>query len=159
MTVRIATIWVFISLQGCDLSNGMHSIMGHWRPEMMQNKMMKGEGGLNKASHGLSVPLTTPGYELCWWPHVFMSSVAQFCPTSLQPPWTVALQAPMSMGFPGQNYWSGLPFPSPRDLSEPGIKHISLSLEGTEAPGKPRIIIGMWNWKQYQRHHCISKLF
>ena len=31
-------------------------------------------------------------------------------------PWTVALQAPVSMGFPRQEYWSGLPFPSPGDL-------------------------------------------
>ena len=37
-------------------------------------------------------------------------------------PWTVAHQAPLSMGFPRQEYWSGLPFPSPGDLPDPGIK-------------------------------------
>ena len=37
-------------------------------------------------------------------------------------PCTVAPQAPLSMGFPRQEYWSGLPFPSPGDLSDPGIK-------------------------------------
>ena len=37
-------------------------------------------------------------------------------------PWTVALQAPLSMGFSRQEYWSGLPFPSPGDLPNPGIK-------------------------------------
>ena len=37
-------------------------------------------------------------------------------------PWTVALQAPLSMGFPRQEYWSGLPFPSPRVLPDPGVK-------------------------------------
>ena len=37
-------------------------------------------------------------------------------------PWTVAYQAPPSMGFSGQRYWSGLPFPSPEDLPDPGIK-------------------------------------
>ena len=37
-------------------------------------------------------------------------------------PWTVALQAPLSVGFPRQEYWSGLPFPSPRDLHDPGIE-------------------------------------
>ena len=37
-------------------------------------------------------------------------------------PWTVAYQAPPSMGFSRQEYWSGLPFPSPGDLSDPGIK-------------------------------------
>ena len=37
-------------------------------------------------------------------------------------PWTVALQAPLTMGFSRQEYWSGLPFPSPGDLPNPGIK-------------------------------------
>ena len=41
-------------------------------------------------------------------------------------PWTVAHQAPLSMGFPRQEYWSGLPFPSPGDLPNPGIKPMSL---------------------------------
>ena len=37
-------------------------------------------------------------------------------------PWTVAYQAPQSMGFSRQEYWSGLPFPSPGDLPNPGIE-------------------------------------
>ena len=37
-------------------------------------------------------------------------------------PWTVAYQAPPSMGSPRQEFWSGLPFPSPGDLPDPGIK-------------------------------------
>ena len=41
-------------------------------------------------------------------------------------PWTVAQQAPLSMGFSRQEYWSGLPFPSPGDLPNPGIKLASL---------------------------------
>ena len=41
-------------------------------------------------------------------------------------PWTVAHQAPLSMGFSRQEYWSGLPFPSPGDLPNPGIKLVSL---------------------------------
>ena len=36
--------------------------------------------------------------------------------------WTVACQAPLSMGFSRQEYWSGLPFPSPGDLPDPGIE-------------------------------------
>ena len=40
--------------------------------------------------------------------------------------WTTAHQAPLSMGFPRQEYWSGLPFPSSGDLSNPGIKPTSL---------------------------------
>ena len=42
-------------------------------------------------------------------------------------PWTVACQAPLSMGFSRQEYWSGLPFPPPRDLYDPGIKPTSLA--------------------------------
>ena len=49
------------------------------------------------------------------------SEVAQSCLT-LCDPWTVAHQAPLSMGFSWQEYWSGLPFPSPGDLPNPGIK-------------------------------------
>ena len=56
-------------------------------------------------------------------------------------PWTVACQAPQSMGFPKQEYWSGLPFSSPGDLPDPGIKPASPALAGgfftTEPPGKP----------------------
>ena len=37
-------------------------------------------------------------------------------------PWTVAYQVPLSMGFSRQRYWSGLPFPSPGDLPDPGIE-------------------------------------
>ena len=47
--------------------------------------------------------------------------------------WTVPHQAPLSMGFPRQEYWSGLPFPSPGDLPNPGIEprsHKSLALAG-----------------------------
>ena len=54
--------------------------------------------------------------------------------------WTVACQAPLSMRFPRQEYWSGLPFPSPGDLPDPGIEPMSLALLGgfftTESPGK-----------------------
>ena len=45
-------------------------------------------------------------------------------------PWTVAHQAPLSMGFARQEYWSGLPFPSPGDLPNPGIKPMSPALAG-----------------------------
>ena len=59
---------------------------------------------------------------------------------SLQPLWTIGRQAPLSMRFPRQEYWSGLPFPTPEDLPEPGIEPESLELAGTffttEPPGK-----------------------
>ena len=57
-------------------------------------------------------------------------------------PWTVAYQAPPSMGFSRQEYWSGLPFPSPGDLPDPGIKPGSPSFQAdaltSEPPGKPQ---------------------
>ena len=43
--------------------------------------------------------------------------------------WTVARQAPLSMGFSRQEYWSGLPFPSPGDLSNPGFEPRSPALQ------------------------------
>ena len=55
--------------------------------------------------------------------------------------WTVAHQAPLSIGFFRQEYWSGLPFPSPGDLPDPGIEPRSSALQAdsllTELPGKP----------------------
>ena len=44
-------------------------------------------------------------------------------------PWTLAVQAPLFMGFSRQEYWSGLPFPSPEDLSDSGIEAGSLGLQ------------------------------
>ena len=56
-------------------------------------------------------------------------------------PWTVAYQAPPSMGFSRQEYWSGLPFPSPGDLPDPGIEPRSPAFQAdaltSEPPGKP----------------------
>ena len=56
-------------------------------------------------------------------------------------PWTVACQAPPSMGFPRQKCWSGLPFHSPGDLPNPGIEPGSRVLQAdalsSEPPGKP----------------------
>ena len=58
-------------------------------------------------------------------------------------PWTVAHQSPLSMEFSRQEFWSGLPFPSPEDLSNPGIKPRSPALWAdsslTEPPGKPSV--------------------
>ena len=55
-------------------------------------------------------------------------------------PWVVAIQAPLSMGFPRQEYWSGLPFPPPGDLPNLETEPVSPALAGgffaTEPPGK-----------------------
>ena len=52
-------------------------------------------------------------------------------------PWTVAYQAPPSMGFSRQECWSGLPFPSPEDLPNPGIEHGSPTLQADSLPSEP----------------------
>ena len=61
-------------------------------------------------------------------------------------PWTVAYQDPLSMEFSRQEYWSGLPFPSPEDLSDPGIEPRSPALQAdtlpSELPGKFKLVVG-----------------
>ena len=52
-------------------------------------------------------------------------------------PWTVACQASLSMGFPRQKYWSGLPFPVPEDLPSPGIGAASPALQADSLPAEP----------------------
>ena len=71
--------------------------------------------------------------------------VAQSCLT-LCNPWSIAHQTPLSMGFCRQESWSGLPFPSPRDLSDPGIELQSSAFQVnsllSEPPGK------LWQLKE-----------
>ena len=72
--------------------------------------------------------------------------MSDFCATQS----TVAHQAPVSMGFPRQESWSELPFPSPGDLPNPGIEPASPALAGglftTESPGKPILIVTTLNY-------------
>ena len=68
---------------------------------------------------------------------------------SFATPWPIARQAPLSIGFPRQEYWSGLPFPSLGGLPDPGIEPVSPASQAasciaggfftTEPPGKPQI--------------------
>ena len=86
--------------------------------------------------------------------------------------WTVAHQAPLSIGFPRQGYWTGLSFPSTGDLADPGTKPASPALAGrfftTEPPGKPKCRVhhtkcwakSITSWNQdcqekYQLQICI----
>ena len=62
--------------------------------------------------------------------------VAQSCQL-FATPWTGAHQAPLSVEFSRQEYWSGLPFPSPGDLPDPGIKPISPALQADSLPSEP----------------------
>ena len=84
--------------------------------------------------------------------------VAKSC-LSLVTPWTVAHQAPLPIEFPRQEYWSGLLFPPPGDLPDPGIEPMSSALQlvsciagrffTTEPPGKPQMRV-QWEWKLAQ---------
>ena len=63
-------------------------------------------------------------------------------PDSFATPQTAVCQAPLSMGLLRQEYWSGLPFPSPGDLHDPGIELASSDgFFSTEPPGKPRAMV------------------
>ena len=69
---------------------------------------------------------------------------SQSCVRFLPMPWTVARQAPPSVGFSRQEYWSGLPLPPPGDLPDPGIEPVSPALAAgfftIEPPGKPNLV-------------------
>ena len=73
--------------------------------------------------------------------YYFLKVKSLSCVQLFATPWTIAYQAPSSMGFSRQGFWSGLPFPSPEDLPNPGIKPGSPILQAdalsSEPPGKP----------------------
>ena len=91
----------------------------------------------------VATPSLTAHLQSCSEPFLTVSSVvvAKSWVQLFAIPWTVAHQAPLSMGFPRQEYWSGLPFPFPGDLPNPTIQPKSPALAGgfftTEPPGKP----------------------
>ena len=88
---------------------------------------------------------------------IYGSLVAKSCPT-FATPWTVARQAPLSMGFSRQEYWSGLPIPSPGDLPNPGIKPRFPALQAddllTELLGKPLYYIYLVPYILYILFQC-----
>ena len=122
-----------LSLPLCESRNGPG---GDWREMVGCNTISVGRG--------LSLPCV---YREHWWqlgrPYrckwseiKSLSRVRLFATL-----WTVACQAPLSMGFSRQEYWSRLPFPSPGDLPNPGIEPGSPALQAdalsSEPPGKP----------------------
>ena len=77
-------------------------------------------------------------------------------------PWTVAYQAPPSMGFSRQECWSGLPFPSPGDLPNPGIEPGSPALQvdtlTSEPPGKPCVwVLDNTGMQTLSLNPCVDK--
>ena len=76
--------------------------------------------------------------NLCVYLHVLcyvhLLSRVQLCATL----WTIACQAPLSMGFPRKEYWSGLPFPPPGDLPNPRLESVSPALQADSLPIEPK---------------------
>ena len=74
-------------------------------------------------------------------------------------PWTVAYQAHLSKEFPRQEYWSGLPFPSPGDLPDPGIEPTSPAWQGDSLPlshlVSPQLNVHVSLWTKVAPHMCV----
>ena len=79
--------------------------------------------------------------------------VAKSCLTLINP-WTVAQQAPLSMGFPRQEYWSRLPFPFPGDFPDLGFEHGSPALQADSSLGR---FFTVWGTRESQRGSIISQ--
>ena len=94
---------------------------------------------LPRSIHHMVLKLTSESLYLIHTPRACVLS-HQVVSNSFTIPWTVACQDPLSIGFPRQVYWSGLPIPLPGDLTGPGIEPSSPALVGgfftTEPPGK-----------------------
>ena len=101
--------WYFVIAAWTDWDKGLpRTVLGH--PGPLVEKTDPGSG----AGRAQGEPRTSQG------PKVKVKSLSRV--RFFATPWTVAYQAPPSMGFSRQEYWSGVPFPSPGDLPDPGIE-------------------------------------
>ena len=93
------------------------------------------------------IPAPPPAPPVQWFNQSKVKSLS--CVQLFATPWTVAYQAPPSMGFSRQECWSGLPFLSPGDLPDPGIEHGSPTLQAdtllSEPPLLPEIMVLIWS--------------
>ena len=105
----------------------------------------------------------TPVADSCW----CMAKPIQYCKVLLllscfsrvwffATLWTVAYQAPPSMGFSRQECWSGLPFPFPGDLPDPGIEPGSPALQADALPSEPPGKLIYFNWRLITLQYCIG---
>ena len=143
------------------------AVITHLEPDILEREVKWALGSItmNKASAGDRIPVelfqiqkddaVKVLHSICqqiWktqqWPQDWKRSV--FIPTPMKvkvkslssgwlfaTPWTIAHQAPPSIGFSRQEYWSGWPFPSPGDLPNPGIKPGSPTLQTDALPFEP----------------------
>ena len=107
-------------------------------PILFYSKLLSITAFLHLAVCILDVYTSCTSYKRCH--YLIMCLVIQSCATR----WPAAHQAPLSMGFPRREYWSGLPFPPPGDLPGPGIEPTPPTLAGgvftTVPPGKPHCL-------------------
>ena len=99
----------------------------HWSQEQVPNWERGPEGVWAELGYYLPQP-SSP-----LWNMVYGGLITKSCLT-LSTPWTVACQAPLSMEFSRQEYWGGLPFPSPGDLPNPGIEPGFPALQADSLP-------------------------
>ena len=107
-------------------SNSLGHLM--WRADSSEKTLMLGkiEGGRRRDDGGWAGWMAS----LTWWTWKWKWKCESLSHVwLLATPWTVALQAPLSMEFSGQEYWSGLPFPSAGVIPDPGIELRSPTLQ------------------------------
>ena len=107
-------------------------LLGSWCPWLENGESLAWEAAAKQCLHPKACPLLLSGERE-------VRSLS--CVRLFAIPWTVAHQTPPSMGFSRQEYWSGLPFPSPRNLPDPGIEPGFPALQAdallAEPPGSP----------------------
>ena len=141
------------SMAGAAMSEGERStrwgnVVEKGRPVVHSKPFTFALRRVIRTSHEGSVWGSLQYFSVEWLPHeqeqeVKWSKVKSLSRVQLSAtPWAVAYQAPWSMGFSRQEYWSGLPFPSPGDLPNPGIEPGSPTLYAdalpSELPGKSK---------------------
>ena len=103
----------------------------------MQDTQVRSLGGEDPLEKEMATHSSTVAWKISWTekpgglqsmgPHVWLFAML----------WTWARQAPLSMGFSGQEYWNGLPFSSPGDLPNPGIETGSPAMQADSLPTEP----------------------
>ena len=148
-SVEQGQVWTHIYCKFIIFSQ--HLVVGiqsHWH--WLSFYDIKANGGDQQDYSGVFNGMSSPWNALFWLSEQVksLSHVRLFAT-----PWTVDYQALQSMGFSRQEYWSGLPFPSPGDLPNSGIEPGSPALQAdallSEPPGKPsygstKISLGSW---------------
>ena len=119
-----------------DAVKGLHSICQHiWKTQQWPQDW---KGQCSFQSQRKVMPKNAQTTAQLHSSHMLVSEVKLLNHVRLfLTPWTAASQAPPSMGFSRQEYWSGLPFPSPGDLPDSGIEPRSPALQVDALPSKP----------------------